>query len=314
MKITDLQAYDGYIVARLQGAPPFTVRLDGWAKSRPATEFSFFPESGWIVLGSTEKPLREGSRFLVAADQTGATAQETFYMGSPPPPPPPPEEEWNTVRVVKPGDWNSRLIEGFRGATITTEGDDLIFKVPTSAGSGSRCEVQTIFGEEGMVCAYQWDFEIPGWVNLKALPGAYSLIHQGHGNEKAGFTSGTKVNNANDALGVSVKAGEELSMAGSHDYKYENEFFLPGGIKRDFRHTIRHEVYWHRGTEGWYRLSLDGVMAELKGIPTWPIGNADGVPTEEIMVRYGFYPQWGIVPPGGLEMRCSPMILQERAR
>lgn len=310
MKITDLQVYDGYIVARLEGTPPFSVQLDGWSKYRPATDFSFFPESGWIVLGSVEKPLREGERTLTAADGTGLGERVQFYMGTAPPPPP--ADNWNTVRIVQPGDWNQRLIEGFKGATITTEGENLRFKVPTSGPSGSRCEVQAYFGEEGMTCAYEWDFEIPGYVSLRELRSAYSLIHQGHGNEKAGFTSGTKILNDTDEIAVSVKGGEELSTAGSHRYESEREFTF-GRIKRDTRHTIRHEVYWHRD-KGWYRARLDnGSWSGLEDVPTWPIGNADGVPTEEIMVRYGFYPQWGEVPPGGLEMVCSPMVFQEKA-
>lgn len=307
MKITDLQVHDGYIVARLQGLSPFTVKLDGWAKSRPATEFSFFPESGWIVLGSTEKPLREGDRTLTATDALDSHTMP-FYMGTPPPKP------WNTVRIVKPGDWSKPpLIEGFKNATITTEPiDRLRFTVPSSGPSGSRCEVQSYFGEEGMICAYEWPFLIPAWVNLRALRSAYSLIHQGHGNERAGFTSGTKINNADDRIGVSVKGGEELSTQGSHRYESELEFFFDT-IKRDVWHTVRHEVYWHR-SKGWYRARLDnGPWAGIEDVPTWPIGNKDGVLTEEIMVRYGFYPQWGEVPPGGLEMACGPMLFQEQA-
>lgn len=224
---------------------------------------------------------------------------------------PPPADNWRTVRTVKPADWNERLIEGFRGATITTEGDNLRFKVSTSGPSGSRCEVQAYFGEEGMTCAYEWKFLIPAYVNLKALRSVYSLIHQGHGNEKAGFTSGTKINNADDRIGVSVKGGEELSTAGSHRYESEREFFF-GQIKRDTWHTIRHEVYWHRSA-GWYRARLDqGAWGGIEDVPTWPIGNADGVSTENIMVRYGFYPQWGEVPNTGLEMVCGPMTFQEK--
>ena len=308
MKITDLQVYDGYIVARLEGTPPFGVMLDGWSKLRYATEFSYFPESGWIVLGSVDKPLREGERSIFAVDANDDAVQQAFYMGTPPPP----EPEWTTVRILKPADWSQRLIEGFKGATITTEGENLRFKVPTSGPSGSRCEVQAYFGEEGMTCAYEWDFEIPGYVSLRELRSAYSLIHQGHGNEKAGFTSGTKILNATDEIAVSVKGGEELSTAGSHRYESEREFTF-GRIKRDTWHTIRHEVYWHRD-KGYYRARLDqGPWSGLEDVPTWPIGNADGVPTENIMVRYGFYPQWGEVPPGGLEMVCTPMVFQEKA-
>lgn len=224
----------------------------------------------------------------------------------------PPADEWRTVRIVKPGDWNQRLIEGFRNATITVDPlDRLRFTVPTSGPSGSRCEVQAYFGREGMTCAYEWPVLIPGWLNLKSLRSVYSLIHQGHGDNQAGFTSGTKLNNADDRIGVSVKGGEELSMEGSHRYESERDFFF-GTIERDTWHTIRHEVHWHRSS-GWYRARLDdGPWSGIEDVPTWPIGGKDGDPTDQIMVRYGFYPQWGEVPVGGLEMVCGPMLFQEQ--
>ena len=181
--------------------------------------------------------------------------------------------------------------------------------MPTSGPSGSRCEVQAYFGEEGMTCAYRWRFRIPSWVRLSDLPGDYSLIHQGHADNQGGFTSGTKISNADDRIGVSVKGGAELSLEGSHRYESERDFFF-GKIKRDTWHSVRHEVFWHRD-QGWYRARLDrGPWFGLEGVPTWPVGAKDSDPTERIMVRYGFYPQWGLVPPGGLQMTCAPMRFQ----
>jgi hypothetical protein len=44
-------------------------------------------------------------------------------------------------------------------------------------------------------------------------------------------------------------------------------------------------------------------------VPTWPIGEADGVPTTQIMYRQGWYPQGGIVE-GDMEIFFGPLKLQ----
>lgn len=229
------------------------------------------------------------------------------------PPPPPPALTWRTVKTLsKRADWNSVLIEGYPGALISdipSTPPRIGFWVPPNV-KGERVELQTYFGEEGMTCAYEWTVMIPAYLNLASLRSAYSLISQGHGNERAGFTSGTKIVNKTDELAVSVKGGEELSLEGSHRYEYEQDFTF-GKLIRGKVQTIRHEVHWHRDS-GYYRARVDqGPWAGVYDVPTWPIGNKDGVPTENIMLRLGFYPQWGIVPSSGLEMFTGPLVLQE---
>lgn len=219
---------------------------------------------------------------------------------------------WQTVKQLNgPQEWASRLIEGFQGATITASeygGVDYFIPGPQDVGSG-RCETQYIFGREGMTCAYEWHIWVPSSVEWSTTDDDENLISQHHGNKNAGFTGGTSVDATTEQIKIKVKGGHELNMSGSHRYDFEGEFNI-GTLQRNKLHRIRHEVYWTRDDNGWYRGRLDdGPYNCLVNIPTWPIGDYDGVPTETIMWRTGFYPQRGQVP-GDMRMSTGPQLFQ----
>lgn len=310
--IDNLQVHEpGFITLNVMAPPPLEIQLDGWSRFRPVEEFSWY--SPLLFVGSIDKPLSAGERTITVRDGNGDQELATFTVGDDPEPPP--AEDWRTVQTLtRREDADQVLIEGFSGASLTNvtwEGKQAImYDVPRSGPNGSRCEWQIApLGVEGQVCAYEWSLWIPSSVDLAALRSIYSLCSQGHGNMKAGFTSGTKIINDTDALAVSVKGGEETSLSGSHRYEYEQDFTF-GLLKRDVWQTIRHEVHWHREA-GFYRAQVDGgSWGGVYNVPTWPIGNKDGEPTEEIMWRLGFYPQWGEVPASGLTMFTGPFQFQ----
>lgn len=257
-------------------------------------------------------PSRQRNIARVYAKRTLADLDAALNPEPPPVDPEPSSDPtgWKTIRTLsKVSDWKGgKLIEGFSGASITDTPQGMRFYIPGHP-TGERCEVQDYFGKEGMVCAYEWTFMIPAAVNLSTLDDKENLIHQGHANERGGFTSGTSIDGATDRIKVKVKGGHETSLAGSHRYEYEDEFEF-GTIERGKMHRIRHEVHWHRSS-GFYRARLDdGGWNGVTDVPTWPLGDKDGAPTSQIMVRTGFYPH-GPVPAPGMEMFCGPMVLQE---
>jgi hypothetical protein len=216
---------------------------------------------------------------------------------------------WRTVKVLNgPNDWSARLIESFTGATITAAtpaGVRYYIPGPQDVGNG-RCETQYVFGQEGDTVAYEWTFAVPRATVWSTTGDRENLVSQGHGNENAGFTSGTSVDATTEKIKIKVKGGHETSMAGSHRYDFEGEFEV-GQLKRDFVHKIRHEVYWTRNSNGWYRARLDdGPYRCLSNIPTWPIGDYDGDPTTAIMWRLGMYPSQGKTY-GPMELITGPM-------
>jgi hypothetical protein len=227
-------------------------------------------------------------------------------------PDPTPDVIWTTVRTLgKPEDWRVKLIEAFAGASITAVGGDTRFWLPgPQKGSGGRVELQDYHGKEGQLCAYEYSFVIPSRTRLqtdafKSSP--KNIISQHHGDKDAGYTGGVSVY-PDGGISLRIKGGSEISMSGSHPYAYENELFF-GEFERDTRHTVRLEILWAR-KYGEARARLDsGRWAELSGVPTWPIGEADGVPTTQIMYRQGWYPQGGIVE-GDLEIFFGPLKLQ----
>lgn len=307
MKITDLQVHDGYIVARLQGIPAFTIKLDGWARSRPATEFSFFPESGWIVLGSTEKPLREGERTLTATDALDSHTMP-FYMGTPPEAEP--EIEWTLVRRIdKRADWNTILTPA-SGSSVTDTAEGMRFRQPNN---GERCEGQIHRPEdgaprEGELWAMEWEFRIDSALST-ADPRGYNLISQLHADNAGGFTGGVVVTPAGPAY-ARVKGGEEYDLKGSHAYEYEDALEL-GLWQPPGWHRVRIETDW----SSWYQARMnDRPWSRVENKPIWPKGNADGDPSDVIMVRLGWYPHQGRVPEGGLDMTTRRACIYKAAR
>jgi hypothetical protein len=239
----------------------------------------------------------------------------TIPTGMPGPPQAPPG--WRTVKTLaKRADWNSVLIEAFSGASITDTSQGLRVWVPgPQTADGGRAEVQAYHGVEGQKTAYEYGILIPqSTVLSNAYPNApKNLLAQHHGDQAAGFTGGVSVY-PNGQISLRVKGGNELSLAGSHPYQYENEviFGSAGAINRGVWHRIRIEVLWHR-SDGWARARLnDGLWYGVDGVPTWPLGNADGVPTTKIMYRHGLYPQGGIVQ-GPMEVYYSPCVFQVAA-
>lgn len=226
-------------------------------------------------------------------------------------PPPPPEREWRTVKVARTvSDWKPPLIS-IPGATIT---DDKLpdgtpatrFSVPGPGdyGGDSRCELQIApAGNEGERWAYEWGIYV---AKQTVIPTAFdkpTVVAQHHGNNQAGYGGGTSLDRDN-TLWARIRGGHELSLSGSHDYEYEKDAAI-GQIQRDRLHTIRLEILWHR-EHGEYRALLDGKLGvNLTDIPTWPLGDKDGDPTDNIMFRTGLYPQAGKVT-GPMEMFTTP--------
>jgi len=306
LTIENLQVHDdAFITCSLVGEPT-EIQLDGWNNRRPIGNFSWY--SPHLFVGSHDKPLNDGNRTLSAWNAAGEVARADFSIGSVPPPP---TETWRTVRTLsRVADWKADpLIEGFSGSTITDTPQGIRYLIPR-AMNGERVELQDYFGKEGMTCAYEWTFSIPPETRLSDIDDDENLIHQGHGNEKAGFTSGTSIMYGTEVIQVRVKGGHETSMAGSHRYESERDFYLPK-ITRGKVHTIRHEVHWH-ASKGYYRAQLDGgAWSGVYDCPTWPLGDYDGAPSEVIMVRNGWYPQRGIAQ-GLMDMTCGPMLFQEK--
>lgn len=233
-------------------------------------------------------------------------------------PPPPEDPAWSTIEtIIGLSDWDATLNEGFSGATITettlptTSLAALRYHIPGPQSGGDRLEMQRApAGLEGEVRAYEWPIYIPSSTEFSFVDDDENLISQGHGDKAAGFTSGTAIMAGTEEMKVKVKGGLETSLAGSHRYDYEGEFFF-GQLERDRVHTIRHEVLWHRDS-GWYRARLDGGdWSGVEDVPTWPIGQLDGIPTEDIMWRLGWYPQTGAVS-GDMTMFTGPLVLQEQ--
>lgn len=232
------------------------------------------------------------------------------------PPDPPPTTGWKQRKTLaKRADWKAVLIENFKGATITDrQGGGLDFWIPNaqSVGGSSRVEVQDApLGTEGEELAYEWTFRIPKLTVLSTTADKENLIQQGHGNQQAGFTSGVAIMQPDERIKVKVKGGHETSTAGSHRYEYEDEFYF-GQVKRDTWHRVRLEVLWHRSA-GYFTASLDGGEQVGKlNVPTWPLGDKDGNPTEHIMGRLGWYPSAGRTY-GPMLMETGPLLIQEAA-
>lgn len=244
---------------------------------------------------------------------------EALEAEAPVEPEPEPEEPfeptlWTTERTLsRVSDWNSRLIEGFKNATLTDTPQGIRYYIPGNQNVGSgRCEVQAYHGTEGQLCGYEWPFLIPAHVELSTVDNeGNNTICQTHGDKNAGYTGGIAVR-PSGLIVARVKGGEEHNMGGSHEYDYEET--LPFGyFERDRIHRVRFEVLWHR-EKGNYRVRLDdGDWEYLENVPTWPIGNFDGVPTTKIMFRTGWYPQKGIVEgDSGLEMFTGPLDFDVR--
>lgn len=242
----------------------------------------------------------------------GLTARVEALEGVPPDPPP--DATWTLLRSLdSASDWKAKLIEGFTGASITDTAEGIRFWIPSAQSVGSgRCELQEApLGVEGDELAYEWSFRIPKATVLSTTADKENLIQQGHGNQRAGFTQGTSIDQATEQIKVKVKGGRETSTAGSHRYAYENEFVF-GQVKRDTWHIVRIEVLWHR-SKGYMRARLDGgLWSGVGDAPTWPLGDADGVPTENIMFRLGWYPSAGRSY-GPMEMLVSGLRVYGRA-
>jgi hypothetical protein len=234
-------------------------------------------------------------------------------LPSPPPQPNTPETVDRILTV--PADWTALLIEDYVGASITAVPDDeLRFWIP-GPQDGTRCETQAYHGTENTYCSYEWGFRIPSHVTLSTEDTDVhnNTICQTHADKNAGYTGGVVIR-PNGQVAGRVRGGHELSMSGSHQYEYQSEDELgPEGIvfgefERDVTHNIRIETYWHR-TSGWSRFRLDdGDYVGVEGVPTWPIGDLDGVESTKIMFRLGWYPQTGWVEsPTGLEMFTTPL-------
>lgn len=226
-------------------------------------------------------------------------------------PPDEPTRDWRTVQVnERRSDWKSTLIS-IPGATLidstlpSTDTPALRYYVPQGDhGGDSRCEVQEQpAGLEGEWRAYEWGLWVP---RSFVVPTAYNqptVVSQHHGNNQAGYGGGTSLDRDN-TLWARIRGGHELSLSGSHDYEYEKDAAI-GQIQRDRLHTIRLEILWHR-EHGEYRALLDGKLGvNLTDIPTWPLGDKDGDPTDNIMWRLGLYPQGGRVA-GPMEMWTTP--------
>jgi len=230
-----------------------------------------------------------------------------------PEPTPTPTTTWTTKRVLsKKADWASTLIEEFSGASITDTATGLQVYLPgPQTADGGRVEVQDYLGVEGQLCAYDYGFRIErGTVLSNAYPNApKNILSQHHADERGGYTGGLSAY-PDGRVSLRVKGGSELSMQGSHPYAYEGELFIPGRWQFDVMHRVRLEILWKRDKTGFARARLDlGGWAELKGIPTWPIGEADGVPSTKIMYRHGLYPQGGIVQ-GPMKVTYAPLLFQ----
>lgn len=235
----------------------------------------------------------------------------------PPTPVPVPPANWTTKRVLsKRSDWASYLNEGFQGASIVDIADGFIranLPGPQTA-DGGRIEVQDYLGTEGQRCAYEFKLHVPAWTVLStAYPrDPKNILTQHHADRGAGYTGGLSLY-PDGRLSLRIKGGHEISLAGSHPYEYEDEIVLdPGTIRRGVIHNVRVEVHWHR-TDGSARLRVDdGAWKGLTHIPTWPIGDADGVPSTKIMYRHGLYPQGGIVQ-GNMTVDYGPLTFQVAA-
>lgn len=219
-----------------------------------------------------------------------------------------PAPEWRTVQTLsKVTDWNSKLIEGFSGASITDTDKGMRVWLPgPQTADGGRVEVQAYFGEEGMRCAYDYSILIPAATKLSdAYPGdPKNICTQHHANEGGGYTGGVSVK-PNGEINLRVKGGDEYGLSGSHPYQYETAIPF-GEIERDTQHHVRLEILWHR-TRGEARARLDdGRWEGVSAVPTWPVGNADGVPTTKIMYRHGLYPQGDKVL-GNMEVFYGPL-------
>lgn len=299
MKITDLQVHDGYIVARLEGTPPFKVKLDGWATFRPATQFSYFPDSGWIVLGSTDKPLREGQRVLSTADADGGDVV-TFYMGTPPPPPPPPT--WKLLLDLSSrGKWDG-IHESAPGARITDESDGSIRLYKPQ--KGERCEVSQHDERigNGGTFRYSWDFRIDPTTVLNPANSGLDGINQQHGDEKSGYGGGLTVRVRDHMLVLRVKGGKRLSASGSQRYEYESDGkggsdaepagnVEVGKVTIGQRHHIEVEARWSKAWDGFVRARLDGgPWVGVEDVPTMC------EPANVQMFYLGWYDSGGTVP------------------
>ncbi len=293
----------------------FEAKLDGWQNWREVTSPATFTD---LAAGDRTLYVRSYSRKGIA-DPTPAT--KTFTVAAAPPPPPPdpdpeptpdpePSGNWNTVKVYKTlADWNNNtLIEGLDGATITEVDGNIRYFIP-GPQEGERCETQIYIGKEGQNCAYDYSFYIPSSTKLSTYYSGdpKNIISQHHGDKNAGYTGGVSVY-PNGDISLRIKGGHEWSMQGSHPYEYENELRF-GNFKRDTWNHVRLEILWHR-TNGSARARLnDGTWASLSGVPTWPLGDSDGVPSTVIMYRHGWYPQGGHVQ-GDMDIRFSPLTFQ----
>ncbi len=292
--------------------PLYEVKLDGWNNwkevANPATFEDLKPGVRTLQVRSYNRrgdpdPTPASREFVIE----GAEQPEPL----PPEPQPVPDDKFELVkRLVTPGDWNSTLIEGFKGASVQAIANERIrYSLPgPQTASGGRVETQCYFGKEGELSGYQYPFMIPSSTRLsehyKGSP--KNIISQHHGDKNAGYTGGVSVY-PNGDISLRVKGGKEFSMSGSHPYEYEAE--LPfGKFARDKWHTVRLEILWKRAG-GFARARLDqGAWASLNNVPTWPLGDSDGVPTQQIMYRHGWYPQGGIVE-GDMDIEFGPLEL-----
>ncbi len=313
-EITNLQVHEpGIVTLTLEpGDRPYEVRLDGWNRWRPVSEFSWYPPH--LFLGSQEAPLREGLRTLQVTDDGGQTFDTAeFRVGAEEP-----EPQWTTNRTLRTvSDWgNNKLIEAFDGATITdqvVQGRPMIrFWLPgPQTGGGGRVELQTYHGEEGLTTAYDYSFLLPAATRLStAYSDSKNTITQHHADEQGGYTGGVVVW-PDGRIALRLKGGDELSGQGSHEYEYEATVEF-GEYQRDTLHHVRIEHFWHR-EDGYARARLDdGTWEGVEGVPTWPIGQAVGAESDRIMYRHGWYPQGGIVQ-GNMELFTGELLLQTAA-
>lgn len=276
--INELQVHDGWIVANVSDATE--IRLDGWNRYRPILEFSWYDP--WLIVGSTEKPLKDGARTLTVRGPSGEDSHE-FVMGEPEPAPEPepePEPAWKPLLdLSKRSAWDG-IHESAPGAKITDEPDGSIRLYKPK--SGERCEVShhdERIGEGGTY-RYSWDVRIDPITKLSTDGSGTDTINQQHGDQKSGYGGGLTVRASDKKLILRVKGGKRLSSSGSQRYEYESDGkggsdaepasnVEVGTIKVGERQSIVVEARWSKVWDGFVRVSLDGgPWVGVKDVPT----------------------------------------------
>lgn len=293
--INELQVHPGYIAANVTDATD--VKLDGWNKYRPLGEFSWYDP--WLVVGLTEKPLKDGVRTLTVRGPGGEDSRE-FVMGEPAPEPEP--GNWKPLLdLSKRSAWDG-IHESAPGAKITDEPDGSIRLYKPQ--KGERCEVShhdERIGDGGTY-RYTWDVRIDPATVLSTDGSGTDTVEQNHGDQKSGYGGGLTVRASDKKLILRVKGGRRLSSSGSQRYEYESDGkggsdpepkanVEVGTIQFGKRHSIVMEARWSKKWDGFVRVSLDGgPWVGVKDVPTMC------EPANVEMFYLGWYDSGGAVP------------------